>query len=487
MTIQKLPVNSLNDEQMRRRHREVTNLVLTHQHDDSRVQTSAEKLARVTPNNFAYPPYHGLRYGIDPTGTNDSTDALQAAVDAAIKGYHHTVTLPHGIIRIDGTINVPEGVMIEGQGSQGSTESFGTVIMHHSTGNCFVWDGAGTAFAGTGGGLKNVLILKQTGFQGGYAIHIYATDDSHRPGEMFLENILVFGTGTGSWARCLNIDGTNAVTPGSAGVRSIIGHKIRVADCTDDNRYVSIENGIHCTFTHLQVDTGSAAGVVGMTIGNGSTNINLIGCVINGELDINDTATHINVQGRVSSFDQNNSSCIGTFVGTAPGGVRNNSKLFRIVCPEADDVFAYRTTDTTNVTGAGTAHTIVCTTERHDRNGNYDNATGIYTAFCAGEHQFNVAVTVDELAVANTSAILRFLHQTSGGGALDTVDVHWGNAGAMRDVGDSLTLHGAIMLDMAEGDLLTVQVIVSGGAGDTVDVIGRANTRYTWFSGKLLA
>jgi hypothetical protein len=63
MTIPKLPVTSLSDEQMRRRHREVTNLVLTHQHDDSRVQTSAEKLAGVTPVNYAYPPGDIRRFG----------------------------------------------------------------------------------------------------------------------------------------------------------------------------------------------------------------------------------------------------------------------------------------------------------------------------------------------------------------------------------------------------------------------------------------
>jgi hypothetical protein len=83
MTLQKLPVTSLSDEQMRRRHREVTNLVLTHQHDDSRVQTSAEKLAGVTPVNYAYPPGHFHRYGATGDNSTDDSLAVQAAFNSS--------------------------------------------------------------------------------------------------------------------------------------------------------------------------------------------------------------------------------------------------------------------------------------------------------------------------------------------------------------------------------------------------------------------
>lgn len=80
MTLQKLPVQALDDEQMRRRHREVTNLVLTHQHDDSRVRTPAEVSAGITPVNYAYPPGFIERYGTNTTpGTTDMTAALVAA------------------------------------------------------------------------------------------------------------------------------------------------------------------------------------------------------------------------------------------------------------------------------------------------------------------------------------------------------------------------------------------------------------------------
>jgi hypothetical protein len=45
--------------------------------------TSAETTAGVTPSDYSYPPLNVLRYGADPTGTADSTAAIQAAIDTA--------------------------------------------------------------------------------------------------------------------------------------------------------------------------------------------------------------------------------------------------------------------------------------------------------------------------------------------------------------------------------------------------------------------
>lgn len=81
MTLQQLPVTGLDDINHRRRHRETTNQILTHQFDDSKVQTAAERLAGVTPVNFAYPPGDIRRYGTNTTpGTTDMTSAFTTAL-----------------------------------------------------------------------------------------------------------------------------------------------------------------------------------------------------------------------------------------------------------------------------------------------------------------------------------------------------------------------------------------------------------------------
>jgi len=54
--IQPVTTGGLDDINRQRRHREVTDLMLNFQHDDSRTRTPAEIAAGVTPVNYAYPP-----------------------------------------------------------------------------------------------------------------------------------------------------------------------------------------------------------------------------------------------------------------------------------------------------------------------------------------------------------------------------------------------------------------------------------------------
>lgn len=80
--LQKLPVQNLDDINHRRRARETLNKVLDHSFDDSKVQTSAEKLAGITPVNSAYPPGNVLRYGAESGGDSATNRAaFQSALD----------------------------------------------------------------------------------------------------------------------------------------------------------------------------------------------------------------------------------------------------------------------------------------------------------------------------------------------------------------------------------------------------------------------
>lgn len=446
------------------------------------VRTAAEISAGVTPTNYQYEPYSDLRTGIDITGAADSTAAVQALIDSATEQYHHTVTLPHGIIRVDGTITVPEGVMIVGRGSGGTNGAYGTVIDHRSTSDCFVFDGSGTAFAGTGGGLKNVLIIKHTGFSGGNAILIEAQGDDNRPGEMVLENILSYGDGTGLWARGLYVDGRLADTGGSKGVRSVVGIKCRFADCTQNLQYVYLSQAVHCTFMHLQVDQGSGTGTVGMTIDEESENINLVGAIINGEIEINGDATHVNIVGRVSTLDVNGTGCVGTFNGSA-STITNAGPDFKIVSGAASAWMVRLTADSLNVTGNGTVATIVFDTEDHDRGSNH--SAGVVTVTQAGLYEVRARVTWLNLTASVTRAEVRIVRKNSGGSALNTTQTIINPSTGIYIAGGFLTQSIVEQFFVNEGDTFEVQVMASGEAGDTIDVEG--SDHLTTFSGKLLA
>lgn len=81
MPLAKLPVTGLDDINHRRRARETLNQVLDHTFDDSRVTTTAEKLADVTPINKAFPPGDVRRFGA--VTNTDCTAAIQASINTA--------------------------------------------------------------------------------------------------------------------------------------------------------------------------------------------------------------------------------------------------------------------------------------------------------------------------------------------------------------------------------------------------------------------
>jgi hypothetical protein len=89
MSVEKLPVVDLDNVNHRRRARETINLITSHQHDDSRVQTTGERLAGVTPTNYAYPPGDIRRYGA--VADTESTSVIQTALDV-----NHEVFIPDG-------------------------------------------------------------------------------------------------------------------------------------------------------------------------------------------------------------------------------------------------------------------------------------------------------------------------------------------------------------------------------------------------------
>lgn len=80
-------------------------------------QNSAES---VTPVNFQYPPEDVRRYGADPTGTVDSTTAIQNALNAHAGASVH---IPAGTYKTITQLTVPSGTLLYGDGMKVSTIS----------------------------------------------------------------------------------------------------------------------------------------------------------------------------------------------------------------------------------------------------------------------------------------------------------------------------------------------------------------------------
>jgi hypothetical protein len=123
MTLPRVPLDSYNEKQHRTVLATATNeLIKVRPPYD---QTSAEAAAGVTPVNYEYPPGNVLRYGADPTGVDDSTDAFNAATAAAATHtgndtiYKREVFVPGGTYVLGGgdkSVYVRKGQHLRGDG-----------------------------------------------------------------------------------------------------------------------------------------------------------------------------------------------------------------------------------------------------------------------------------------------------------------------------------------------------------------------------------
>lgn len=122
MPLQKRPVNGLDDVNQKRRDREVMNQILDHSFDDSRVQTSAEKLAGVTPVNYAYSPEilnlkrFMTRAQAAGDGTKDIGDAIEKASSVMPANVGGMIYVPPGNWRLEREITFKPKTIIYGEG-----------------------------------------------------------------------------------------------------------------------------------------------------------------------------------------------------------------------------------------------------------------------------------------------------------------------------------------------------------------------------------
>lgn len=87
-------------------------------------------LTKVTYSMIAGSPVNVLDYGADPTGTDDSTAAIQAAIDAVIANDGGTVYLPTGTYKTTSAINITDNrVRLVGE------QEYATIILSDHTGN----------------------------------------------------------------------------------------------------------------------------------------------------------------------------------------------------------------------------------------------------------------------------------------------------------------------------------------------------------------
>lgn len=133
-------------------------------------------------------------------------------------------------------------------------------------------------------------------------------------------------------------------------------------------------------------------------------------------------------------------------------------------------VSAYKSASTLNFTGDATLDTIVSDTEIFDRNGDYNNGTGVFTAPIDGFYLFTPRVLLFGLTVAHNYFYMKIQSSNRDyfGGQI--------NIGAVMDSLGYYSFGMSQVVDMDATDTAVVQIIVSGGA-KVVDVYGGASVQ----------
>lgn len=122
-------------------------------------------------------------------------------------------------------------------------------------------------------------------------------------------------------------------------------------------------------------------------------------------------------------------------------------------------LFAYASSDLTNITGDGTTSNVLYGTVRDDPTGSYNAGNGLWNAPATGDYSVTVQLALLGLTASHTDCRLVLSHPT---GQLNTmVDL---NPWAISTSGGRLVISGSAIISANEGDAIRAQLIISGGS-----------------------
>lgn len=427
-------------------------------------------------------------YGAAGSGVTDDTVSIQKALTQSAVDRNRPVHFPCGDYLVSAPLVVPGGTMLTGCGSQGSTIGYGTTLLVAHAGNGVSFDPTtGIDYAGTGGGMRDFLMVKQTGFSGGDAILVLAVNDNRRPGEMVFENVLVYGSGTGRWTRGVHLNGSACNTPGARGIRSVMLLKVRMTDIVNMHESFVFNQVVSVYGLGIQADQGSGA-AAGFTMDGFCDNVSL-NVVCNGNFVIAAaaTVTGLCLTGRVSLLNNAATSTLGTAEIYTTNLVTNKSADFRVIASGSTGMIClYKNASVTNATGDNTSYAIAFDAVDKDSGFNASLPTTEASVLCAGTYVVEAQILVTNLAAGHTRSDSYIGHLNAAGTPLATYTGSTNPYATAFGTTQGLMTMRAI-LECAYGDKIRLICNVSGST-KTVTVYGVAGTnRYTYLQIKRIA
>lgn len=241
-------------------------------------------------------------------------------------------------------------------------------------------------------------------------------------------------------------------------------------EITDNNFSIS-EDTAGTTVTHLVEHTDNTSG---------SSHARLLAQV--GGVDGGDPFIRFNIVGGQDyslGIDNSDSDILKITDDTSPS---TGNTLWALTSsgnrtmPLQSAFYAYNSADQQNVTGNGTNYLVQFNSEIYDQNSDFNTSTYIFTAPVAGRYLFIGQVNIAEAA---GTLMNPYIQTTSR--AFQSFNV---SPTVAKSVNNELSIIYYAFDTMAAGDTAQMRLIISGAAGDTVDITGGAGE--TFFMGALI-
>ena len=175
-------------------------------------------------------------------------------------------------------------------------------------------------------------------------------------------------------------------------------------------------------------------------------------------------------------------------IGISPGTPSSTTPAWRMTpagertMPLQPIFFAQLPASDLAATGAAAVYTLGATTALTvNQQGTAMATNGTFTAPVTGWYLFEASITMANLAAAMTSSQSQFFF--NGATSLNFSSF---NIGAARTAGNGYILQGSVRFPMVAGQTMLLLIQVSGGGGNTVDIVGSGGGPTSWFSGTLV-
>ena len=417
-------------------------------------------------------------FGAVGNGVADDTAAIQAAIayaaTAVAGSTGATVYFPTGTYLISSTIAMPNRVGLRGDNNRGTTikphSSFASQYMFHASNGTISMFGSFIADMYIDARGKNMTAVvwsqawqENSGmfrvtmqFDGTTQYGVLLTDGYGGASFTTIDECEIFADSTHASSTGIQVNQISLVGGFMFVLRncSITGsvtnqlvHGIRLANDSCD---ISV---YHCEYVTNMLSCGG----VGMICGREFTG------------SFNAVTNMVTLESGFTGRVQLN----GMIPNGATGSTVNDDATSRDV-PASDGnlpsftygtpfVSAFVSSQIPNVTGNSTEYQIVFDSEVADYFGNYNAATGNFTAPLTGKYMISAAVKIN---VAN--GVTTYVAKISTSNR--EYFIYRGDTDNVRDGAGTFTISGTVIADMDRLDLARVRITVSGLGADTVDV-----------------